>query len=309
MAQAQACIENARLLIVDDIADNRSILNRRFTKLGYKILEADGGLAAVRLIDQQDFDLVLLDIVMPGIDGIEVLKRIRGKHSPDSLPVIMITGKTSNTNDIIEAFELGANDYLSKPVDFQIALARVQSQLARKRAQQALEHSIAGLAEINRKLEANLAQRNRSEAQHHTAPSLLDMVVENVPAALFVKNARDHRYVMLNGPAENLWGISRAEVIGKTAHDIFEKDEADQIEAREAAALNSGLQLVIERHPMKTPGNRTRVISSKIFTIRNSQEGDLLLSIVDDITDDLRVEERSPELAGHETLPPDHQSQ
>jgi PAS domain S-box-containing protein len=283
---------NFRLLIVDDIADNRIILNRRFAKLGFEIVEADNGLAAVRLIDQQEFDVVLLDIMMPGIDGIEVLKRIRIKHSPDSLPVIMVTGKTFST-DVVEALALGANDYLTKPVDFAVALARVQSQLARKQAQQALRLSISGLVETNRQLENEIAERNRADAQCDGTAAFLDMVIENVPVTLIVKDARDHRYAMVNRAAEDLWGIVRAGIIGKTAHDIFEKDEADRIEARDVAVLHSGRQMVVDEQPMQTPRNGTRLICSKRIAIRDSKgEPAYLLSVIEDITEKRRTAER-----------------
>ncbi len=274
-----------RLLIVDDIADNRIVLNRRFKTRGFDITEADSGLAAVRLIDQQDFDVVLLDIMMPGIDGIEVLKRIRTKYSADRLPVIMVTGKTFSA-DIVEALELGANDYLTKPVDFAVALARVRSQLARSQAQQALERSISALADTNRKLENELAERNRSNAQHDYTPAFLDMVIENVPVTLIVKNARNGRYTMVNRAAEDLWGIARTGIIGKTAHDIFDKDEADRIEARDIAILRSGRQLVTDEQPVQTPRNGTRLISTKRVVIQDfSGEPEYLLNVIEDITE------------------------
>jgi CheY-like chemotaxis protein len=66
-----------RLLVVDDIDDNRTLLNRRFSKRGCVVVEAESGFVALDLIAQQDFDLVLLDIMMPGLNGIDVLKQIR----------------------------------------------------------------------------------------------------------------------------------------------------------------------------------------------------------------------------------------
>jgi DNA-binding response OmpR family regulator len=115
-----------RLLVVDDIAENRTLLSRLFGKSGYEIAQADGGAAALDLIEQQRFDAVLLDIVMPGMDGLEVLKRIRKAHSQSNLPVIMVSGRSAS-DDMSLARDLGANDFITKPIDFSTALACVQS--------------------------------------------------------------------------------------------------------------------------------------------------------------------------------------
>jgi diguanylate cyclase (GGDEF)-like protein len=152
---------NARLLIVDDNRDNRAILQRRFAAHGFETVEAEDGALALDLIGQQEFDLVLLDIMMPGIDGFEVLKRIRAKHSSDALPVIMVTAKAFS-KDVVEALGLGANDYIVKPVEFSVALARVDAQLARRRAHQALARAVKELIEANSRLENEIAERKRS---------------------------------------------------------------------------------------------------------------------------------------------------
>jgi diguanylate cyclase (GGDEF)-like protein len=173
-----------RLLIVDDIADNRTILSRRLVGRGFEVVEADGGRAALELIAQQPFDLVLLDITMPDLDGISVLKTIRQSHSPSTLPVIMVTANAQST-DTVAALTLGANDYVTKPVDFPVALARIEAQVARKRAEEALrltnqqlEHRVdsrtAELSQLNAKLASEIVERRRSEARmehmaHHDA--------------------------------------------------------------------------------------------------------------------------------------------
>jgi DNA-binding response OmpR family regulator len=128
----------ARLLVVDDQPDNRNVLNRFFSRRGFEIVEAADGATALRLIAAQSFDAVLLDIVMPGMNGFEVLNAIRLSHSPSHLPVIMVTAKV-DTEDVVEALQLGANDYVTKPINFSIANARLQNQLARKQA----EHRLA----------------------------------------------------------------------------------------------------------------------------------------------------------------------
>jgi diguanylate cyclase (GGDEF)-like protein len=147
-----------RLLIVDDVRDNRVLLRRRFERRGFDVVEAESGLAALALIDEDSFDLVLLDIMMPGIDGIETLKRIRVQKSASLLPVIMVTGKTASEN-MVEALQLGANDYVTKPVDFAVALARVEAQINRKRAEEQAAFAADELRKSNEELERRVAER------------------------------------------------------------------------------------------------------------------------------------------------------
>jgi diguanylate cyclase (GGDEF)-like protein len=147
-----------RLLIVDDISDNRTILTRRFQRRGFDVVEADNGLTAIELIERDPFDLVLLDVMMPGIDGIETLKRIRNQRSASALPVIMVTAKSESGN-IVDALELGANDYVTKPVDFAVALARVNTQISRKRAEQQVARVNDELRKANEDLERRVEER------------------------------------------------------------------------------------------------------------------------------------------------------
>jgi diguanylate cyclase (GGDEF)-like protein len=149
-----------RLLVVDDISDNRSILKRRFESRGFDVTEAESGFAAIELIENDAFDLVLLDVMMPGIDGIETLKRIRSQRSASALPVIMVTAKSESGN-IVEALEQGANDYVTKPVDFAVALARVNTQISRRRAEQQVVSANEELRKANEDLEGRVEERTR----------------------------------------------------------------------------------------------------------------------------------------------------
>jgi diguanylate cyclase (GGDEF)-like protein len=148
-----------RLLIVDDVADNRAILSRQFGRRGYEIVEAEDGAQALRLIGEQTFDAVLLDVMMPGIYGTEVLRQIRTQHSAAMLPVIMVTAKTQ-PEDIVESLKLGANDYVTKPVEFSIALARVASQVARRRSELEAQRAKDALQDDNKRLENWVSERN-----------------------------------------------------------------------------------------------------------------------------------------------------
>ena len=128
------------LLVVDDNEMNRDILSRRLRKHGYEVVTAVDGQHTLALVEAQDFALVLLDIEMPGLSGLEVLKILRQRRSTSQLPIIMVTAR-QETADVVDALNCGANDYLTKPVDLAIAVARIQTQLARTQAEAALRES------------------------------------------------------------------------------------------------------------------------------------------------------------------------
>lgn len=130
-------LENGALLVVDDNEMNRDMLSRRLARKGHTVEVAESGLRALEMIEETDFDVVLLDIMMPGIDGYETLERIRSDRDSGDLPVIMATAK-DQSEDVVAALKLGANDYVTKPFDFPVVLARVQTQLQLKRSREAL---------------------------------------------------------------------------------------------------------------------------------------------------------------------------
>ncbi len=120
------------LLVVDDEEMNRDMLSRRLELEGYSVLTAPGGAEALKLISEHDFDAVLLDAMMPLQSGYEVLTEIRKNHSAMDLPVLMATAK-SQSEDVVSAFEFGANDYITKPINFPVAMARIKCQVAGKK--------------------------------------------------------------------------------------------------------------------------------------------------------------------------------
>ena len=120
--------KNARVLVVDDNEMNRDILARRLTRIGLNVDTAEDGNSGLDKILTGEYNLIMLDIMMPDIDGIEVLKRTREFFSKTELPVIMATAKDEGT-DLAEALSLGANDYVTKPLDFQVVRARVDNVL------------------------------------------------------------------------------------------------------------------------------------------------------------------------------------
>lgn len=128
----------ARVLVVDDERINRELLAAMLTRANYIVSKADSGQAALNQVAQgQPFDVVLLDLVMPGMDGLATLARIRETHSASQLPIIMCTAAT-DSQQVVTSFAKGANDYITKPVDVPVALARIRTQVERRQTQQAL---------------------------------------------------------------------------------------------------------------------------------------------------------------------------
>ncbi len=118
----------ATILIVEDQRMIRQAFGQQLDTRGYTSHEAESGERALEQVDAHDVDLVLLDIDLPGIDGFEVLETLREESELSELPVVMLTGNDCE-RDVLRALELGANDYVTKDTDFQIALARMQTQL------------------------------------------------------------------------------------------------------------------------------------------------------------------------------------
>ena len=128
----------ARILVVDDHEDNIEVLRIRLESWGYGTDAVNDGAAALRYVEQTPPDLILLDVMMPEVSGIEVARRVKANKSLPFIPIIMQTALDS-TEAKVEGLEAGADDYITKPIDFAELKARLRSMLRIKRLQEALE--------------------------------------------------------------------------------------------------------------------------------------------------------------------------
>ncbi|MFC0410606.1 PleD family two-component system response regulator [Roseomonas elaeocarpi] len=128
---------SARILVVDDIATNLHLLEARLRAEYYEVASATSGPAALQLLASWRPDVVLLDVMMPGMDGYEVCARIKGDPATSHIPVVMITAMTEAT-ERVRGLQAGADDFLSKPVDHATLFARLRALLRTKQAQDAL---------------------------------------------------------------------------------------------------------------------------------------------------------------------------
>jgi len=140
-----------RILIVDDNSSNVDILRARLSTHGYEILTAADGEEALAAVREHLPDLILLDVMMPKLDGIEVCRRIRADAALPFIPIVLVTAK-SDPKDVVAALEAGGDEYLTKPVDQAALLARVKSMLRIKALQDTVQ-------EWNRTLEQRVAEQ------------------------------------------------------------------------------------------------------------------------------------------------------
>jgi len=125
--------EGTRILVVDDEPINLQVLTNQLSLERYSVMIATNGEDAIRIVEEHLPDLLILDIMMPRMSGLEVCRRLRENHSLHELPILMLTAK-NQLNDIIAGFEAGANDYLAKPFDKREMIARVNTLVALKEA-------------------------------------------------------------------------------------------------------------------------------------------------------------------------------
>ncbi len=179
-----------RILIADDNPMNVDILQKRLAPHGYEILTAADGEEALKVARETLPDLILLDVMMPKMDGIEVCRHLKADASGPFMPIVMVTAKT-DSKDIVAGLEAGGDEYLTKPVDQAALVARVKSMLRIKgmhdtiQEQAArLEAQSAQLAEWNRTLEERVAQQlaeleRVGRLKRFLAPQLADAIVSS----------------------------------------------------------------------------------------------------------------------------------
>ncbi len=170
------------VLAVDDQPANRRLLDAVLTPRGYDVLSASSGQETLDLLQRRDVDLVLLDVVMPGMDGHEVCRRIRADSRTAYLPVVMITA--SGEQQRLAALESGADDFVTKPFNTAELLARVASLARIKRYHDTVTRQAAELATWNAELERRVAEgvaelERTSRLRHFLSPQLADLVVDD----------------------------------------------------------------------------------------------------------------------------------
>ena len=193
---------SARILIADDNPDNLDIFRTRLAVHGYEILTATDGEEALAVAREKQPDLILLDVMMPKMDGTDVCRRLKADTSLSFMPIVMITAKTA-TQDVVTALDAGADEYLTKPVDHGALVARVKSMLRIKSLTDTVEAQRAKLSEWNATLESRVNEQlqqleNLSRLKRFFSPQLAEAILSGGAADPLATHRREVVVVFLD---------------------------------------------------------------------------------------------------------------
>lgn len=271
------------LLVVDDDQGNRDMLSRRLERSGFLTSVAEGGEEAFTLIEQHPFDLILLDLMMPRISGMEALKILRQKYSPSQLPVIMVTAD-HQTKNIVEALNSGANDYITKPIDYAVAIARINTQLQRRRAELALLRSESrNRAILESALDGILILDSQGQVLEFN-PAAVDMF-GCTPAQMGATSIGELILMPSGSEAQS----------GSLSSCLAESSDVLGTHSERRARRISGAEFPVDLSMIRIPGSTPRLFAAFVRDItQRKRDEEELRSARDQL--EMRVQERTAEL-------------
>jgi len=229
----------ARVLVVEDDLANRVLLSRLLQRGGYDVTSVADGVAALDEVLQCDPEVVLLDVGLPGIDGLEVCRRLRAQPATRMLPIILLTGRSS-AEDVIEGLDAGADDFVAKPYEIDVLMARIRSSLRLR----------AALAEMEAAHGVVAALANAVEAK--------DVTTESHCQRLAGYAGRLAQAIGLDGPD------LRAVTYGALLHDVGKIGIAESILTK-PGPLNDAEWAEMRRHPEIGEQICAPLASSRLF--------------------------------------------
>lgn len=239
-----ATSERNVILIVDDTPANLEVLFNFLADYGFKILVAEDGESAIDKAEYALPELILLDILMPGIDGFETCRRLKVNESTRDIPVIFMTA-LSETVDKVKGLQVGAVDYITKPLQHEEVLARVQTHLR-------LRNLTKQLQAQNLQLEQEIRQRQQQQSALRQSEERFRLVIESVKDyAIFMLDLEGY-VVSWNAGAKRILGYQAAEIIGRHFSCFY--TDADL----QCAKLKQLLQIAAAKGQVEEEGWRVR---------------------------------------------------
>lgn len=294
-----------RILIAEDSPTQAQRLQRMLERQGYEVSHAANGRLALEAAERHKPDLIISDVVMPEMDGYELCRRVKDDGLGD-IPVILVT-TLSDPGDVIRGLECRADNFVLKPYDEQYLLSRVQFVLMNRVMRQSepgglavdiffngRRHTITAdrLQILNLLLSTYDAaiQRNkelsRTQEELRRTEAFLNSLIEHLPMPITVKDARDLRYIRVNRATEELLGLTRAEMLGKTSAGIFPAPEAAFFAAKDQEAIERRSPIEVSEAQVQSKTRGLRIVRSMRLPIGDDGGVPLyVLSIGEDITE------------------------
>ena len=252
--------EKPVILVVDDDDAGRYTTARMIRREGFPVIEAATGGEALEKAATGP-GLMVLDVNLPDINGFEVCRRIKENPATAHIPVLHLSATFLDIRSKVKGLNIGADAYLTQPVEPPVLLATINALLRVKRAEEELRQTNAFLTSI----------------------------FENIPAMVFIKDARDLRFIRFNRAGEELLGHSREELFGKTDYDLFPKEQADFFSEKDREVLRGKKVVDIPEEKLQTKNKGERILHSKKVPVCDAKgEPACLLGISMDITEHRR---------------------
>ncbi len=287
------------ILIVDDTPANIGVVAENLEMHGYRVLVAQDGEEGVQRADFMHPDLIMLDVMMPGIDGFEVCRRLKKEAKTRDIPVIFMTARTE-VEDKLQGFKAGAVDYVTKPLQIDEVIARVETQLSlsalqkrletqnsqlqryREQLEQRVAERTAELSENNQRLRREIQERKQAEQQ----AMMMGFALDHVREAAYLSD-ENHRFNYVNEEAVRALGYSREELLTMSVSDIdpdFTRDNIAQV--KKSMAVNDSM--TFERHHQTKDGHTFPVeVFSSMFEYQGKRAA---IALVRDITERKKFE-------------------
>ena len=264
------------ILIVDDTPTNLEVLFDFLADSGFKVLVAEDGETAIERVEYAPPDLVLLDILMPGMDGFETCRCLKANERTKDIPVIFMTA-LSETVDKVRGLNLGAVDYITKPLQHEEVLARIQLHLS-------LQKLTKTLKEQNLRLEQEIQERKRSDQKNREQAALLDITTD----AIFVQDL-ENKILYWNKGAERLYGWKAEEAIGKDVEELLYWDSLPQLQHNQNSLIQKG-EWQGELHQLTKAGKEI-VVATRWALVRDEDgQPKSILSVNTDVTEKKQLE-------------------
>ena len=201
--------QDITILVVDDDEINRVVMGQQLDE--YNVIKCSNGLDALTVVEGQKPDLILLDLMMPGLNGYEVCQKLRQKYSQIELPIILVTAK-NHLEDLTQGFKTGANDYLAKPFHNEELRSRVENQL-----RLSLLHRVN---EDNMRMKTQIESYAKADSELRSSRFRLQQVLESINAG-FIAFELPGKIFSINQRAAELLGTDRESVLDKDIHTLF----------------------------------------------------------------------------------------